>query len=35
MTRADELKEKYNLKKHPEGGWFLFFILCDYAQIYI
>ena len=22
MTRTDELKEKYKLKKHPEGGWF-------------
>lgn len=22
MTRADELKRKYKLKKHPEGGWY-------------
>ena len=22
MKRADELKEKYNLENHPEGGWF-------------
>lgn len=22
MTRAEELKEKYGLEKHPEGGWF-------------
>ena len=22
MTRAEELKEKYDLEKHPEGGWF-------------
>ena len=22
MARTDELKEKYKLEKHPEGGWF-------------
>ncbi len=22
MNRTDELKEKYKLEKHPEGGWF-------------
>ncbi len=22
MNRPDELKEKYKLEKHPEGGWF-------------
>lgn len=22
MNRPDDLKEKYNLEKHPEGGWF-------------
>ncbi len=22
MKRAEEIKEEYNLEKHPEGGWF-------------
>ena len=22
MIRTNELKEKYKLEKHPEGGWF-------------
>ena len=22
MNRAEELKNKYNLERHPEGGWF-------------